>query len=251
MDALVTGASSGIGKDIAKYLGDLGYSVILVARDKDGLIDAQKQIKTETRIIQCDLANEKEVYNLYEETKKDNIKILVNNAGFGLFGKFFETDLDKELNMIDVNIKAVHILTKLFLQDMVKRNEGYILNVASSAGFIAGPNLSTYYATKNYILKLTMAINEELRKTNKNIQISALCPGPVNTKFNRVANGTFDTRGMSSEYVAKYGINKMFSNKMIIIPGIKYKAGIFLQRFLPYRLVLIFIYNFQRRKTRK
>ncbi len=250
MDALVTGASSGIGKDIAKYLGSLGYSVILVARDKKELEKVQKEIKSETEILVSDLGNEKEVYELYNKVKNKDIKILVNNAGFGLFGNFYETNLDKELNMIDVNIKAVHILTKLFLQDMVKKNDGYILNVASSAGFIAGPNLNTYYATKNYVLKLTMAINEELRQNNKNIQVSALCPGPVKTNFNKVANGEFDTKGMTSTYVAKYGIDNLFKRKMIIIPGIKYKMGIFIQRFLPYRVILKFIFNFQRRKQK-
>lgn len=251
MEALVTGASSGIGKEIAIYLSELGYTVILVARDKIGLENTQKELKTDSKIIVCDLSKEEEVYKLYEQTKKDDIKILVNNAGFGLFGYFYETSLDKELEMINVNIKALHILTKLFLKDMVKKDDGYILNVASSAGFIAGPSLNTYYATKNYVLKLTMAINEELRINHKNVVVSALCPGPVNTKFNKVAKGEFDVKGMNSCYVAKYGIDKMFNKKMIIIPGFKYKFGIFIQRFLPYRVILSFIANFQRKKIGK
>ena len=152
--------------------------------------------------------------------------------------------------MIDVNIKALHILTKLFLRDMVEYNKGKILNVASSAGFFAGPYLNTYYATKNYVLKLTMAINEELRIKKSNVTISALCPGPVNTNFNSVAGGGFNTRSLSSEYVAKYGIDKTLKGKMIIIPGTMMKLGIFFSRFLPYRLQLKILYKIQRKKDK-
>ena len=106
-----------------------------------------------------------------------------------MFGTFDETDLDREMEMIDLNVTTYHILTKLFLIDFLKKDSGYILNVCSSAGFMAGPRLSTYYATKNYITKLTLAINEELRQKGSNVSISALCPGPVNTNFNKAAHG--------------------------------------------------------------
>lgn len=249
MKILITGASSGIGRDMVKYLDKEENEFILVSRDKNELEKLKKELKSKAKIISLDLSVEKNVYKLYEETKNENVEFLINNAGFGLFGMFYETDLDTELNMIDLNIKAYHILTKLFLQDFVKKDSGLILNVCSSAGFMAGPRLNTYYATKNYITKLTMAINEELRQMKSNVHISALCPGPVNTNFNKVAHGTFSIKGASSEYVAKYAIEKTLKHKMIIIPTLSMKLGIFALRFIPYRLQLIVAYNIQKRKT--
>lgn len=248
MKALITGASSGIGKDMAIYLSSLGYDLILVARRKDRLEELKKQLKTDVKIIKLDLSVEKNCYKLYNQVKKEDIDILINNSGFGLFGMFNKTDLDKELEMIDVNIKAVHILTKLFLKDFVKKDSGHILNVASSAGFLAGPRLNTYYATKNYCLKLTMAIYEELRRQNSHVKVSALCPGPVNTEFNKVAKGKFTIKGLSSQKVAKIAVDGMLKNKLIIIPGLSTKLGIFFTRFLPYKLQLKIIYNIQKRK---
>lgn len=251
MKVLITGASSGIGRDMARYLDKDDNELILVARSEKSLKELQKDLKVKSKIIICDLGKEKEVYNLYEKCRKENIDFLINNAGFGLFGMFHETDLETELNMIDVNIKAVHILTKLFLKDFVKRDAGLILNVCSSAGFMAGPRLNTYYATKNYITKLTMAINEELRQMRSNVHISALCPGPVATNFNKVAKGGFAIKEATSEYVAKYGIDKTLKHKMIIVPTLKMKLGIFLLRLAPYRLQLIIAYNIQKRKSAK
>ncbi|MDE6285000.1 MAG: SDR family NAD(P)-dependent oxidoreductase, partial [Bacilli bacterium] len=206
--ALITGASSGIGKEIAYYLASLGYDLLLVARSRDNLEEIKKNVDVNVKIIALDLLQEKNIYKIYENVRKEKIDILVNNAGFGLFGEFYKTDLDRELEMIDLNIKAYHILTKLFLKDFIKRDSGYILNVCSSAGFMAGPRLSTYYATKNYVTKLTMAINEELRQMKSNVHISALCPGPVNTNFNKVAKGEFSLREADPSFVARYGINK-------------------------------------------
>jgi uncharacterized protein len=247
--ALITGASSGIGKSIALYLNELNYDLILVGRDQNKLQETAKLCKN-VKILTFDLSKDNEVKALYAKVKDENIDLLVNDAGFGLFGYFEETPLDKELMMIDLNVKAVHILTKLFLQDFVKKNNGYILNVASSAGFLAGPYLSTYYATKNYVLKLTMAINEELKARGKNVHISALCPGPVDTNFNNVAGGHFNTKSLTSDYVAKYAIDEMLKNKMIIIPSFKMKAGIFFSRLIPYRLMLKITYKIQINKTK-
>jgi len=156
MLALITGASSGIGRDMARVLASRGYDLILVARRKDRLEELKSEFKVNVKIIVLDLSIEENVYKLFQKCVKDNIDILINNAGFGLFGEFYKTDLDTELKMIDLNIKAYHILTKLFLQDFIKKDRGYILNVCSSAGFMAGPILSTYYATKNYVTKLTI-----------------------------------------------------------------------------------------------
>lgn len=251
MKCLITGASSGIGRDIARYLSELGHDLILVARRKDKLEELKKELKTNVEIIPMDLIKKENVYKLYEQTKEKNIDILVNNAGFGLFGMTYETDLERELEMIDLNIVAPHILTKLFLKDFVKRNSGYILNVCSSAGFMAGPRLNTYYATKNYLTKFTMAINEELRQIKSNVKVSALCPGPTSTEFMKVAHGDFSIKEVTSEYVAKYGIDKLLKGKMIIIPTLKMKLGIFFLRFIPYRLQLVIAYHIQWRKTNK
>lgn len=250
MKALITGASSGIGRDMAKYLGMLGYDMILVSRDQERLEEVARDIKTNVRVIAMDLSSRDNVFKLYEMLKNEEIDFLINNAGFGLFGNTYETDLGKELKMIDLNITAVHILTKLFLQDMVKKNKGRILNVASSAGFMSGPGLNTYYATKNYVTKWTIAIYEELRRIRSNVKVSCLCPGPVNTNFNKVAGGHFTLKGLSSEYVAKYGVEKALKNKLIIVPGTFMKIGLFFNRFLPYKLSLRIVYNIQKKKNR-
>ena len=251
MKALITGASSGIGRDMARYLAGKNIDLILVARRKEKLEKLAKELNVNVKIICMDLSLQENCYKLYESCKNDNIDILINNAGFGLFGDFSDTDLDTELNMIDVNIKAPHILTKLFLKEFIKKDSGYILNVCSSAGFMAGPKLNTYYATKNYLTKLTMAINEELRQRKSNVVISALCPGPTSTEFNKVAHGTFSIKEASSEYVARYGIDKMFQGKMIILPTLSMKLGNFGLRLIPYRLQLIISYHIQYKKSKK
>ena len=179
------------------------------------------------------------------------VDLLINNAGFGLFGLTTDTSLDRELEMINLNIKAVHILTKLFLQDFYQKDQGQILNVASSAGFLAGPRLNTYYATKNYVLKFTLAIYEELRHQSSHVKISCLCPGPVATEFNKVAGGKFNIEEKKSYQVAKYAIDKTLQNKLIIVPGLSVRLGLFFNRFIPTKLSLKVIYHIQERKVKK
>lgn len=251
MKALITGASSGIGKDIAKYLSDKGYECILVARDKKKLNELAKELSTKSIIKSYDLSITDNCYKLYDEVKDMDIDILVNGAGFGLFGNTWETDLDRELNMINLNVVALHVLTKLFLKDMIRKDKGYILNIASSAGFLAGPYLNTYYATKNYVTKWTMALYEELRREKSNVVISCLCPGPVNTNFNNVAGGSFVIKGLDSSYVAKYAVDKMFNKKLIIIPGMLCKLGVFFNKFLSNKMSLKVVYNIQKKKASK
>lgn len=184
-----------------------------------------------------DLAETGACIQLYELCKNKKIDVLINNAGFGDFGEFTNTNLEKELNMIDVNIKAMHILMKLFLNDMVKQNSGYIMNVASIAGFMPGPLMATYYSTKAYIVRLTQGVYTELKKKKSKVKLSALCPGPVNTNFNKVANVKFNLKGQSSEYVAKYAVDKMLKGKLIILPGFKIKVARFLAKISPEKLV--------------
>ena len=251
MKALITGASSGIGRDMARYLASLNWSLILVARSGDSLSLLASQLGVSVRVIELDLSVTDNVYKLYDLTKDEDIDLLVNNAGFGLFGKFSETDMDLELKMVNVNVLAYHILTKLFLKDFVAKNKGHILNVCSSAGFLAGPNMAVYYATKNYVTKLTMAIYEELKHQDSFVVVSCLCPGPVRTNFNKVAHGDFAVNGLDSYAVARYGINKCLRGKLVIVPGLLMKVGLFLSRFMPSKLLLKFIYHIQYRKVNK
>lgn len=249
MKAIVTGASSGIGRDMAIYLGSLGYDLILVSRDVNRLNETASKINTNVEICTMDLCGKDNCFKLYDKYKDEDIDLLVNNAGFGLVGNTWETDINKEMKMIDLNVTAVHILTKLFLQDMVKKDKGRILNVASVAGLLVGPTFNTYYATKNYVTKWTMGIYEELKKAKSNVHISCLCPGPVDTNFNKVAGVSFVIKGLSSEYVAKYGIDKCLKNKMLIVPGVAVRIGAFLGKLIPYKLLLKVMYFLQQQKV--
>jgi len=237
MKALVTGASSGIGEEIAKELGKRGYDIILVARNEEKLKDVASKIKTNTKIITMDLSNKENCQKLYEETKNEDIDILINNAGFGVHGKFCDTDLAKEVQMIETNITAVHILMKLFLKDMVKKNSGYILNVASMAAFGPGPLMSAYYASKAYVYRLSQGVKTELKKNKSKVKISVLCPGPVRTNFNKVAGVDFAAPSLSSEYVAKYAVKKLLKNKFTIVPGTFMKITRFFEKIAPHNLV--------------
>lgn len=246
MKALITGASSGIGKDIAIELSNRGYDLILVARNKEKLKDTADMCKTNVEIYDADLSmvdNCKALHNKYKD-----IDVLINNAGYGLFGVFNETDLNNELNMIDLNIKSVHVLTKLYLKDMIKKDSGRILNVASTAAFLPGPLMNTYYSTKSYVFRLTVAIFEELRRIKSNVKVSVLCPGPVDTNFNNVAGVKFGVKSLSSKYVANYAISKMFNNKLVIVPGFMNRVSKVLCKLAPLRLTLKVAYNIQRKK---
>ncbi len=248
MKALITGASSGIGLEMSRYLSSLGYDLIVVSRNKKKLEELQDELPTKVKAIVMDLSVESNVKSLYVLCKNENIDILVNNAGFGDFGKFVDTDINKELEMIDLNIKSVHILTKMFLKDMKKRDSGYILNVASSAAFAPGPLMATYYSTKSYVYRLTEAISYELKKEKSNVHISVLCPGPVQTNFNDVAGVSFGDKGLRSDYVAKYAIDKLLRGKLVIIPGIKMKLLKFFSNFVSDKFMMSIIYNYQKAK---
>ena len=248
MKALITGASSGLGADMARILSSMGYELILVARRKTRLEKIQKELGNNVTIEVMDISSTFNCMKLYNKYKKEDIDILINNAGFGVYGEFTSTSIDKELDMIDINIKTVHVLTKLFLSDFKKKNKGYILNVASSAAFLPGPLMASYYASKAYVFNLTMAINEELRQLGSNVYVGALCPGPVDTEFNKVAKCTFSIKGLDSYKVSKYAIKKMFKRKTIIIPGISVRLGIGSLRLLPMRVKLAMSYDIQNGK---
>ena len=252
--AVITGASSGIGRAFAKELANEDYRLVLVARRKERLEELAQELRkngTESIIITADLSKKEECLRLLEELKKLPVGIFINNAGFGDCGSFTQTDTKKELEMIDVNIKAMHLLMKRMLLQMREQGGGYILNVASSAGLLpAGPYMATYYATKNYIVSLSLAIYEELKNDNSNVKISIFCPGPVDTNFNNVANVKFNLKSLSSEYASKYAIDNMFKDKVIILPP-NMKVNHLLTKISPTNLVLFVNSKIQRRKIEK
>ena len=248
MKALITGATSGIGRDMAALLSHMGYDLIIASRNTHKMKQVQKKLPTAVEIITVDLCCAEDCYQLYEAVKEQEIDIVINNAGFGAFGPFSDIALEKELDMIDLNIKAVHILTKLFIKYFKERNKGYLLNVASSAAFLQCPLMATYYATKAYVLRLTEAVRKELEKEGSAVKISVLCPGPVDTAFCERANVSFQLKGMKSKRVAKYAIEKMLKGQMIIIPGKAMQLARIGERFLPERALLCIAYHIQHKK---
>lgn len=254
MIAAITGASSGIGKEMAKYLSKLGYDVIAIARERTRLEETKKEIEEEyhnkVQILVADLSKTVECIRVHKDIRENYglVDIFINNAGFGLFGEFTQTNLEIELEMIDTNMKAVHILTKLFLNDMIKQDKGYILNVGSIASFMPGPLMATYYASKSYVLRMTQAIQEELRKKKSRVHVCILCPGPVDTNFNQVAKVRFHLKEASSKDIAKYGIDRMLKRKRIIIPQMKIKMARLLSKIAPDWIVGKVCYRMQEKK---
>lgn len=251
MKALITGASSGLGWDMARILDDMGIEVIAVARREERLTELSRLLAPSAQMIELDLSSADNCLALYESLKDQSIDILINNAGLGVFGPFDETDLDRELALINTNIQALHMLTKLFLRDFKARDSGYILNVASSAAFLPGPLLSSYYASKAYVLRLSEAIYEELRHAGSNVSISVLCPGPVQTEFDQQAGVRFSLKGMKSYPVARCAIDEMFRRRLIIIPGWLMKLAKPLIPLVPGKLLLRIAYHLQHRKSER
>ena len=249
MRALITGASTGIGKEMAIYLSELGYDLYVVARSKDKLNELSNSLKTKVNVYEYDLWLIDNCYSLYEKLKDEKIDIIINNAGFGAYGNYEYDNLDKEINMIDLNVKCLHILTKLFVNNKSTKR---ILNVSSSAGLMkGGPLMSAYYGTKSYVCSYSFALYEELRRNNSEKKISVLCPGPVDTEFNKVAKVDFSVKSLSSYDVSEYAIKKMLKRKKVIIPGIKMKLGVFACKFLPLSLKLKISYKIQNGKRKK
>lgn len=249
MVALVTGASAGIGRDIARVLSKNGFDLVLVARREECLLELKNELHTQVDVFVADLSIESECHRLCEYASHRSFDIVVNNAGFGLFGPFTQTDLERELAMIDLNIRAVHILTKFFVKQFAEKNAGILLNVASSAAFFPGPYMATYYATKAYVLRLSQSVREELLQRKSKVQISVLCPGPVDTEFNGVANVRFGLKGLSSMSVATYAVDKMLRGKFVIVPGFTMKCARVCSKFLPEGFLARCTAHFQKKKS--
>ncbi|MBE7031182.1 MAG: SDR family oxidoreductase [Ruminococcaceae bacterium] len=246
MKALITGASAGIGREMARVLAEKGIDLILVARRKERLEELAGELCVQTEIICADLSCQAACYDLC--TRAKDVDILINNAGFGLFGEFEQTDLSRELEMIDLNVRTLHILTKHFYKEFVRRDNGYILNVASSAAFMPGPLLACYYATKAYVLRLSQSLWGEIKARKSKVYVGALCPGPVDTEFNQTANVRFAIKGLRADDVARYAVKKMFARKPVIVPGIGMKAGKFALRLIPDTMAARIGYHIQKRK---
>ena len=240
MVALVTGASSGIGRDIARSLAQHGISLVLTARRRDRLSELKRELvekySVRVKCITADLSDENQVFALYDAVKKYDIDILVNNAGFGVFGEFTETNIERELELLNVNIKANHILFKLFLRDFKKRDCGFILNTASVAGFFPGPFFSSYYASKAYVMRMTYAVAEELRRNGSHVKVCALCPGPVSTEFSDTAGVRFVIPPYSSAKLAEHAVREMFGGKVLISENPFRKTLLLLGGSLPERV---------------
>lgn len=248
MKALITGASGGIGRDIAKVLAERGCELVLCARNEEKLREVAAELHVPVRIIALDISREENCFALYEMTKNDGIDILVNNAGFGVFGKFCEASLEEQINLIDLNIRSLHILMQLFLKDFRNRGNGYIMNVSSVAGFFAGPLMAGYYASKNYVTRLSEAVAEELRSEGSRVKISVLCPGPVKTGFNSRAGVKVNLHSADSYETARAAVRGMFDGNLLVTPSCGYRALIFLSRFIPRATATRLVYFLQRKK---
>ena len=255
---LITGASSGIGYEFAKIYAKKGYNLVITARRKNNLDRIKQELESFDTlicvdIIVLDLSKQNSAKELYEVVKQRGIliDILINNAGFGVYGNFIETDIEKEIDMIELNIKSLVVLTKLFLKDMVSRNNGTIINVASTAAFQPGPLMSVYYASKSFVLSFTEAIRNEVRDTNVNI--SVLCPGPTDTEFEKSASLEESSlftklKVMKPEKVAIIGYKGINRNKSVIIPGILNNILITFNKITPRALVINIVRKLQESK---
>lgn len=251
MYALVTGASSGIGREIAKLLAKRGYGLILAARREERLIRLKEEIEegcgVDVVVKPCDLSDVENARKLFEECRAYRVEVLINNAGFGKIGFFEDIGEKEELEMISTNIAAPYLLTKLFVNNMER---GYIMNVASLAAFQPDPKMAVYGASKAFINSFSKAVGYELRRRGKPIHVCTVCPGPVETEFNDVAKGHFNVKAMSAERCAKIAVDGMFKKKRTVIPGFLMKLLYFASKITPEAARLSLSYNIQDKKTR-
>jgi hypothetical protein len=238
--ALVTGASAGLGVEFARQLSKRGHRLVLVARRKERL-DALARELGNARVLAIDLSKSNAVAKLVADLEANGevVDVLVNNAGFGLIGRFAELDDKRERQMIDLNVGALTQLCRAVAPGMIKRKSGGIINVASTAAFQPGPKMAVYFATKAFVLSLSEALHEELKPNG--VKVTCLCPGPTRTEFGDVAgfggNGMFDRVAMESPEVVQAGIEGLDRNKAVVIPGLVNKIGASSTRFAPRSVV--------------
>jgi hypothetical protein len=238
--ALVTGASAGLGVDFARQLSKRGHRLVLAARRKERLEDLAKELGN-ARAVAIDLSKKEAGAKLMAdiEANGETVDLLVNNAGFGLIGRFAELDASRERQMIDLNVGALTDLCRAVAPAMIKRKSGGILNVASTAAFQPGPKMAVYFATKAFVLSLTEALHEELKPHG--VHVTCLCPGPTRTEFGDVAgfggNGLFDRVAMESPQVVEAGLAGLDKNKAVVVPGLLNKLTASSGRFAPRSVV--------------
>lgn len=242
---LITGASSGIGRALAELFAADGANLVLVARSEDRLRaiadDLHSRHGVQTRVVAVDLARPNAAHAVCEQLQRDAIlvDVLVNNAGFGTAGHMIDLDLDRQLAMIQLNVVAATQLMRLLLPGMVERGRGGVLNIASVGGFLPGPNMAVYYATKAYVLSLSEALAEELAGTP--VRVTCLAPGPTHTGFAAEAglatSRRFKRLAMTVEVVAQAGYKGFRAGQVIVIPGRSNRAIVFLTRLLPRSMI--------------
>jgi len=238
--ALITGASAGLGVEFARQLSKRGHRLVLAARRKDRLEDLAEELGN-ARAVAIDLSKAGAAAKLLADVEAagEQVDLLVNNAGFGLIGRFAELDAKRERQMIDLNVGVLMDLCRGVAPQMIKRKGGGILNVASTAAFQPGPNMAVYFATKAFVLSFTEALHEELKPHG--VKVSCLCPGPTRTEFGEVAgfggNGLFDRTAMNAPEVVEAGIEGLEKNRAVVVPGLVNKIGATSTRFAPRSVV--------------
>ena len=257
MNALITGASGGLGAEFAKLFAADGYNLILIARRLEKLNELKTELENNygisVTVFSSDLSEETAAQKVFDFVQSQNlsIDILVNNAGFGDWAFFSDSNLQKQQMMINLNIYTLTTLTHLFLTQMIQRKSGRILNVASIAGFMPGPKMSVYYASKAFVRSFTEALSVELKKTKSGVTVTALCPGPISTDFWNKAEA--DKSQLSkrvvfanSKKIARYGYKCLMKGKVIALPGASTRIITFWAKFLPIPLVRNLVYFFQK-----
>ena len=253
--ALITGASGGLGLSFVNIFAHDGYNIVLVARNGDRLEEIKKEIEAKynvnAMVVAVDLCAQNGAEQVFDATSKAGIKVdvLVNNAGFGDFGEFYKSDLNKQTRMVDLNCIALMQLCHLYLPDMIKNGKGNILNVDSIAAFQAGPLMSVYYATKAFVLSFSQALTRELKGTG--VKVTALCPGPIRTNFDNAADlgesGLFkNLKVWDPNVVAEFGYKNMKKGKSLCICGFVNKIIVFANRLAPRCLVRNMVYSLQK-----
>ena len=249
MLALITGASSGLGIEFARLLAINGYDLIISARRKDRLESLkkvlEKKYKINVEVFPADLSDVNDVLNLAENYFIKDVDILINNAGFGILGAFNNMSGKENVNLINTNITALTLLSQEFIKT---QKRGYILNVASIAAFLPGPLLSTYYASKAYVLSLSAAVNEELKRSGKPVSVTTLCPGPMKTEFFATAGASKEFATATPRACAKRALRAMFKRKPVVFSDNLIALAAFGTKFLPFNLLTKISYRIQRSK---
>lgn len=252
MYALITGASSGIGREMALILAQKGYDLILAARRKDRLEKMkallEKRYSIHVVAVVCDLSRKADCLSLCNAFQDYPVEILINGAGFGKIGYITETSLETQLSMIDTNITALHILSRQFAK---QAEHGYILNIASIAASQPDPFFAVYGATKAYVSSFSLALGYELKKQGSSVSVTTLCPGPVATEFDQVAGASVSLNAISAKKCAKEGLRGMFRKKRLVIPSFTTKAAYLASKLSPLAVILPVIHRIQRKKYRE